>query len=76
MKILFFGLSSKFIHTMPSGWFLAEFLQQKGIEIVEKYHSVNEDYDTLRNEILCKEWDAVLFSVYIFNVKTVRQLKI
>jgi len=59
---------------MPSGWFLAEFLQQKGIEIVEKYHSVNEDYDTLRNEILCKEWDAVLFSVYIFNVKTVRQL--
>lgn len=74
MDILFYGLSSKFIHTLPSGWFLSEYLHSKGIEVCEEYHSVNEEYDELLASILNKQFDFILFSVYIFNVKVVNRL--
>jgi radical SAM superfamily enzyme YgiQ (UPF0313 family) len=74
MKILFFGLSSKFIHTLPAGWFLAEYLKERKIDVIEKYHSVNENYSELIEAIFSQEFDTILFSVYIFNVKLVKQL--
>ena len=43
-KIVYLGLSSRFIHTMPAGWFLSEYLLSRGIRIKEIYHNVNEKY--------------------------------
>jgi len=74
MKILFFGLSSKFIHTLPAGWSLSEYLSFNGISVIEKYHTVNEKYEDLLDAALCDKPDVILFSVYIFNVLTVKKL--
>lgn len=74
MKILYLGISSKYIHTMPAGWFLAEYLLSKGIPIDELYHNVNEPYDDILNDVIDSEADMLLLSIYIFNVELIKRL--
>lgn len=74
MKYLYLGISSKFIHTMPAGWFLAEFLNRHGIKVKELYHNVNEKYADVLDNVLREEFDTLLISVYIFNVDFIRKL--
>ena len=74
MKILYCGISSRYIHTMPAGWFLSEYLSSCGIEINEIYHNVNESYDNILNNIIEIKPDKLLLSVYIFNVEFVKKL--
>lgn len=74
MKILYTGLSSKYIHTMPAGWFLSEYLSNSGIHIDELYLNVNMAYNEILNRILSYDADMLLFSVYIFNVEIIKKL--
>lgn len=74
MKIYYCGISSKYIHTMPAGWFLAEYLLKHNIKIEELYHNVNEPYQNIFNDILERDIDILLLSVYIFNVNIVNRL--
>lgn len=74
MKILFYGLNSKFIHTMPSGWFLSEYLNKKGIFVKEIYRNVNEDLSVLIDELLKMDFDILLLSVYIFNANKIKKI--
>lgn len=74
MNITYLGISSKYIHTMPAGWFLAEYLSSKGIYVNELYHNVNESYDKILNEVISNDIDVLLLSVYIFNVEFVKKL--
>jgi len=74
MKILYLGISSKYIHTMPAGWFLSEYLKSKGITVCEVYKNVNENYEKLLSDILSYDFNKLLISVYIFNVETVRKI--
>lgn len=74
MSILYLGISSKYIHTMPAGWFIAEFLKRKGIEIKEVYRNVNEDFDSVLNGVIKANPDILLLSVYIFNVEFIKKL--
>lgn len=74
MKILYVGVSSKYIHTMPAGWFLSEYLKSKGVFVEEIYHNINQPYQTILNNILEKKPDILLLSVYIFNVILVKKL--
>lgn len=74
MKILYLGISSKYIHTLPAGWFLAEYLKKNRIEVTEVYHNINEDFDAVLQEVLDFQPDILLLSVYIFNVPFVKKL--
>jgi radical SAM superfamily enzyme len=74
MKILYCGVSSKYIQTMPAGWFLADYLASKNINIDEIYHNVNENYDTVLIDIINRNPDKLLLSLYIFNVLFVKKL--
>lgn len=74
MKILICCISSKFIHTMPSGWFLAEYLRSKNVLIEEMYRNVNEPYEKVLLELTSRDIDKLLFSVYIFNVEFIKKL--
>ncbi|MDD4315827.1 MAG: DUF4080 domain-containing protein [Clostridia bacterium] len=74
MKILYCGVSSKYIHTLPAGWFLAEYLHSRGIAVSEMYRNVNEDYQSVLQQVLDYNADVLLFSVYIFNVNFVKRL--
>lgn len=74
MKILYLGISSKYIHTLPAGWFLSEFLKKYGIEVTELYHNVNENFESVLQEVLDFCPDILLLSVYIFNVKFIKRL--
>lgn len=74
MKILYLGVSSKYIHTLPAGWFLAEYLKKKGIEVTEIYHNVNENFYEVLQEVADFGADVLLVSVYIFNVNYVKRL--
>ena len=59
---------------MPAGWFIAEFLKRKGIEIKEVYRNVNEDFDSVLNGVIKANPDILLLSVYIFNVEFIKKL--
>lgn len=59
---------------MPAGWFLSEYLLSKGIRVDEIYHNVNQPYEKIYDELMNIKPDILLFSVYIFNVKTVKTL--
>ncbi len=74
MKILYAGISAKYVHTMPAGWFLAEYLASNGILIEELYHNVNEPYEKVLQSLLSRDFDTLLVSVYIFNVEFVKKL--
>ncbi len=74
MKILYCGISAKFTHSMPAGWFLCEYLGSKGIKTQEIYRNINEKYSNILQDILDVQPDILLFSVYIFNVTVVAQL--
>jgi radical SAM superfamily enzyme YgiQ (UPF0313 family) len=74
MNIVYCGIAAKYTHSMPAGWFLAEYLAGKGLAVSEIYHNINEDYSGILRDILSKEPEILLFSVYIFNVMTVKQL--
>ena len=74
MRILYCGISSKYIHTMPAGWFLAEYLLSKGICIEEYYSNVNEEYNKILTAITSKQYDMYLFSAYIFNINVIKML--
>lgn len=74
MNILYCGISSKYVHTMPAGWFLCEYLSSKGIKTREIYHNVNEPYEKLKSNIIGLNPDVLLLSVYIFNVNLINQL--
>jgi radical SAM superfamily enzyme YgiQ (UPF0313 family) len=73
-KIIYLGLSSRFIHTMPAGWFLSEYLLSRGIKITEIYRNINENYDELLSGLLEEKPDCLLLSVYIFNVNIINQI--
>lgn len=74
MNILYCGISSKYIHTMPAGWFLCEYVKSKGIEINEMYFNVNQAYEQILDTILTNKPSKLLFSVYIFNVSLIKRL--
>lgn len=74
MNILYCGISSKYIHTMPAGWFLCEYLKSKGIQAKENYYNVNQPFNTILADIIHKKPDVLLLSVYIFNVNVVTKL--
>ncbi|MDD3947054.1 MAG: DUF4080 domain-containing protein [Clostridia bacterium] len=74
MRILYCGVASKFIHTMPAGWFLCEYLKEKGIPCEELYCNINEPIAKAAQEIEERNPDWLLLSVYIFNVVFVKEL--
>lgn len=73
-KILYCGIASKYIHTMPAGWFLCEYLKERGIPAQELYHNVNEPLEQVVNSVIAQQPDCLLLSVYIFNVLFVKKL--
>lgn len=73
-KILYCGIASKYIHTMPAGWFLCEYLKERGIAAQELYHNVNEPLEQVASSIVTQEPDCLLLSVYIFNILFVKKL--
>ncbi len=74
MKILYLGVSSKYIHTMPAGWFLSEYLKEKGIGVKEIYHNINKPCKNILDDVIKQSPDVLLLSVYIFNVNLIRKL--
>lgn len=74
MKILYYGIASKFTHSMPAGWFLCEYLASKGIQTQEAYRNINESYSDLLADILERKPDILLFSIYIFNITVIAEL--
>lgn len=74
MKVVYVGVSSKFVHTMPAGWFISESLKESGIDVTEMYHNVNEDYRAVKESVLSQEADFYLLSAYIFNAAFVKSL--
>ena len=74
MNILYYGIASKFTHSMPAGWFLCEYLASKGIETQEVYRNINESYPSLLQDIIDRKPDILLLSVYVFNVNVVTKL--
>lgn len=74
MKIVYCGVSARFSHSMPAGWFLCEYLASKGIATQEIYHNINEDYNKILQNVLLQNTDILLLSVYIFNAAVVKRL--
>ncbi len=74
MQILYCGISSKYIHTMPAGWFLCEYLYSKGIIVEEAYFNTNQPLAEVLRFIKLKNPDTLLLSVYIFNAIFVNKL--
>lgn len=74
MKVVYIGVSSKYVHTMPAGWFIAEALKQSGVSVAEMYHNVNEDYRAVKESVHAQAADFYLLSAYIFNASFVKKL--
>ena len=74
MKIVYIGISSKFIHTMPAGWFLSEYLKHRGIAVTEIYSNINMPYQGILSQVLAEKPDKLLVSVYIFNATLLKKL--
>ena len=80
MKILLVGINSKYIHSNPALYYLKAYAVSKDTNdvykeaIVIKEYTINNEINVILRDIYEEHADCVAFSVYIWNVKYVREL--
>lgn len=74
MKTVLVGISARFIHSMPSCYYLKEYCKDFDVEVLEL--NINTPYEEIKNTVLNLKADFIGFSCYIFNINIVRQLLI
>ncbi len=77
-NILLCAVNSQFIHSNPAVYSIKRYFDDNftgsGIDVSIKEYTVNDVYGNILYDILAKKPDAVCFSVYIWNVETVKRL--
>ena len=67
MKILLTTLNSKFIHTNLAIRYIKESIKDL-IDVDLREYTINNQLDYILKDIYLKDYDAVFFSTYIWNV--------
>ena len=74
-KIVLAALNAKFIHSNLALRYLSRFLDNyKKHNIITREFTINQRPDFIVEELFCLQPDVILFSAYIWNVETLRQL--
>jgi radical SAM superfamily enzyme YgiQ (UPF0313 family) len=68
MKILLTGINARYSHINPALYYLKAFTADTGHEISIKEFNINQDKTEIAEDILSDNWDAVGFSIYIWNI--------
>lgn len=67
MKILFTTLNSKFIHSNLAIKYLSKCINNN--DIYTKEFTINEDIEDIYSDIICKGYNIIAFSCYIWNIE-------
>ena len=73
MKILLTTLNSKFIHTNLAIRYIKESIKDL-IDVDIREYTINNQLDYILKDIYLKEYDAVFFSTYIWNIYDIVKL--
>ena len=73
MKILLTTLNSKFIHTNLAIRYIKESIKDL-IDVDLREYTINNQLDYILKDIYLKDYDAVFFSTYIWNVYVIVNL--
>ncbi len=77
-KIILCAVNSQFIHSNPAVYSIKRYFEEhydrNGVSVLIKEYTVNDVYGNILYGILNERPDAVCFSVYIWNVETVKRL--
>lgn len=76
MRILLTAINSKYVHTNISLRYLENYTKDLPITTMRAEFSINEQKETILEEIIQRKPDIVAFSVYIWNVEMVRDLSV
>ncbi len=74
MKILLTGINARYSHINPALYYLKAFSADTGHEIIIKEFNINQDLKKITGDILSDNWDAVCFSVYIWNSLIINEI--
>lgn len=74
MKILLTGINARYSHTNPALYYLKAFSDNTGCETTIKEFHINQKITEIIEKISYETWDAVCFSVYIWNSLIVKEI--
>ncbi len=76
MRILLTAINSKYVHTNISLRYLENYTKDLPVSTMRAEFSINEQKETILEEMIQRKPDLVAFSVYIWNVEMVRDLSV
>lgn len=76
MRILLTAINSKYVHTNISLRYLENYTKDLPVSTMRTEFSINEQKETILEEMIQRKPDLVAFSVYIWNVEMVRDLSV
>lgn len=76
MRILLTAINSKYVHTNISLRYLENYTKDLPVTTMRAEFSINEQKESILEEMMQRKPDLVAFSVYIWNVELVRELSV